>query len=40
MAWLTPDIFYAEFFPPELGYTIYRRDSINQKGGGVIRGVG
>ena len=36
MAWLTPDIFYAELFPPELGYTIYRRDSISQKGGGVI----
>ena len=30
--WLTPDIFDAEIFPPELGYTIYRRDRVNQKG--------
>ena len=31
--WLTPDIFDAELFPPELGYTIYRRDRVNQRGG-------
>ena len=29
-------MFDSEFFPPELGFTVYRRDPIGQKGGGVI----
>lgn len=34
--WLTKDMFDSEYFPPELGFTVYRRDRIGQKGGGVI----
>ena len=34
--WLTKEMFDSEFFPPELGFTVYRRDHISQKGGGVI----
>ena len=34
--WLTKELFDSEFFPPELGFTVYRRDHIGQKGGGVI----
>ena len=34
--WLTKEMFDSEFFPPELGFTIYRRDRTGQKGGGVI----
>ena len=34
--WLTKEMFNSEFFPPELGFTVYRRDRIDQKGGGVI----
>ena len=34
--WLSPDIFDSEYFPPELGYTVHRRDQIGQKGGRVI----
>ena len=29
-------VFDGEYFPTELGYTVYRRDRLNQKGGGVI----
>ena len=29
-------MFDSEFFPPEPGFTVYRRDHIGQKGGGVI----
>ena len=29
-------MFDSEFFPPELGFTVYRRDRIGQKGGAVI----
>ena len=32
--WLSPDVFDGEYFPLELGYTVYRR--LYQKGGGVI----
>ena len=32
---LTKEIFDNEFSPPELGFTVYRRDHIGQKGGGV-----
>ena len=35
-AWLTPDIHDSELFPPEIGYTIYRRDRTSHKEGGVI----
>ena len=34
--WLTKKMFDSEFFPPELGFTVYRRDRIGQKGDGVI----
>ena len=34
--WLTAEIHDNEYFPPELGYTVYRRDRSGQKGGGVI----
>ena len=34
--WPTKEIFDSEFFPPELGFKVYRRDRIGQKGGGVI----
>ena len=34
--WLTPAIYDAEYFPPELGYIVYRRDRVDKKGGGVI----
>ena len=34
--WLTKEMFDSEFFPPELGFTVYRRDRTGQKGGGVI----
>lgn len=34
--WLTPDMFDNEYFPPELGFTVYRLDRTDQKGGGVI----
>ena len=34
--WLTPDIHDSELFPPDLGYTVYRRDRTGPKGGGVI----
>ena len=34
--WLTKEMFDSEFFPPELGFTVYRRDRIGQKGGGII----
>ena len=34
--WLTKDLFDNEYFPPELGFTIYRRDRTGQRGGGVI----
>ena len=34
--WLTKEMFDSEFFPPELGFTVYRKDRIGQKGGGVI----
>ena len=34
--WLTKEMFDSEFFPPELGFAVYRRDRIGQKGGGVI----
>ena len=34
--WLTPAIYDAGYFPPELGYTVYRRDRVDKKGGGVI----
>ena len=30
--WFTPDIYDAEYFPPELGYTVSRRNSVNEKG--------
>ena len=29
--WLTKEMFDSEFFPPELGFTVYRRDRIGQK---------
>ena len=29
-------MFDSEFFPPELGFTVYRRDRPGQKGGWVI----
>ena len=32
---LTKEIFDSEFSPPELGFKVYRRDHIGQKGGGV-----
>ena len=34
--WLTPDMYDSEYFPPKLGFTVYRRDRTDQKGGGVI----
>ena len=34
--WLTKEMFDSEFFPSELGFTVYRGDRIAQKGGGVI----
>ena len=34
--WLTNEMFDSEFFPPELGFTVYLRDRIGQKGGWVI----
>ena len=34
--WLTVKIYDNEIFPPELGYTVYRRDRIDKRGGGVI----
>ena len=34
--WLTKEMFDSEFFPPELGFTVYRRDRSGQKGGRVI----
>ena len=34
--WLTKKMFDSEFFPPELGFTVYRRDRIGQKGSGII----
>ena len=34
--WLTAEIHDNEIFPPELGYTVYRRDRIDKRGGGVI----
>ena len=34
--WLTAEIHDNEIFPPELGYTVYRRDRIGKRGGGVI----
>ena len=34
--WLTAEIHDNEYFPPELGYTVYLRDMTGQKGGGVI----
>ena len=34
--WLTKEMFDSECFPPELGFTVYRRDRIGQKDGGVI----
>ena len=24
--WLTPDMYDSEYLPPELGFTVYRRD--------------
>ena len=32
--WLTPDMYDSEYFPPELDFTVYRRDRT--KGGRVI----
>ena len=34
--WLTKEMFDSEFLPSELGFTVYRRGRIGQKGGGVI----
>ena len=34
--WHIKEMFDSEFFPPELGFTVYRRDRIGQKGSGVI----
>ena len=34
--WLTAEIHVDEIFPPELGYTVYRRAMIDKRGGGVI----
>ena len=34
--WLTAEIHDNDIFPPELGYTVYRRDRIDKRGGGVI----
>ena len=34
--WFTPDIHDSELIPPDLGYTVYRRDRTGPKGGGVI----
>ena len=34
--WLTKETFDSEFFPPELGFTVYQRDRIGQKGCGVV----
>ena len=34
--WLTKEMFDSEFFPPELGFTVYWRDRIGQKSGRVI----
>ena len=36
LIWLTKEMFDSEFFSPELGFTVYWRDLIGQKGGGVI----
>ena len=32
--WLTKEILTVSFFPPELGFTVYRRDRIGQYGDG------
>ena len=29
--WLTSEIYSNEYFPPELGYTVYRRDRSGQR---------
>ena len=34
--WSTAEIHDNEIFPPELVYTVYRRDSFDKRGGGVI----
>ena len=34
--WLVKEMFDSEFSPPELGFTVYRRDRIGQKGDWVI----
>ena len=34
--WLTAEIHDNEIFLPELGYTVYMRDRIGKRGGGVI----
>ena len=34
--WFTTEIHDNEIFPPKLGYTVYRRDRIDKRGGGVI----
>ena len=34
--WSTTKIHDNEIFPPELVYTVYRRDRIDKRGGGVI----
>ena len=31
--WLTKEMFDSELFPPELGFTVYRRGHKGQKGG-------
>ena len=38
--WLTKEMFDSELIPPELGFTVYRRDRSGQKGGRVIIRVG
>ena len=35
-SWLTAEIHDNEIFPAELDYTVYRRDRIGKRGGGVI----
>lgn len=34
--WLTPEIHNSEIFPMSLGYSVYRDDRTNSKGGGVL----
>ena len=34
--WLTTEMHDNEIFPPELGYTVYRRDRVDKREGGVI----